>query len=207
MRYLRRPKVNSRSIAIFCGAFDPPTVAHLALAEAARQQVDEVMWVMPESFPHKRYEGLALPGRLRMILEASHDAVAVSHENLFFAIAEEARLSLPGRSICLLIGEDGARRIVEWNYGFDAEGHERYLTQNLSECRILTTQRQGEWRAPDVLAPYFDWLKVDQEIVSISSTLVRERIAAGKDWEHLVPPGIVAKVWEFYGSDGRVKGQ
>ena len=199
--------MSSRSIAVFCGAFHPPTVAHVALAEAARSVVDEVIWVMPERFPHKSYEGVALPERLRMVLESTRDAVAVSRESLFFRIAEEVEETLPGSAVQLLIGEDGARRIVEWDYGFDAIGHAEYLASNLKKYRILSARRQESWAMPEELAAYFGWLEVEAAMEVVSSTQVRQRIACGGDWEALVPEGIRSQVRRLYGSGGIVSGQ
>ncbi len=207
MRFLRRPRRASRSIAVFCGAFHPPTVAHVALANAARSVVDEVVWVMPERFPHKGYEGVALPARLRMVLESTGDAVAVSRESLFFSIAGEVEETLPGRSVQLLIGEDGARRIVEWDYGLDAIGHAEYLESNLKKYRILSARRQEAWALPEELAAYFGWLEVEAAMEVISSTEVRQRIACGGDWEILVPEGIRSQVRRLYGSGGMARGQ
>lgn len=207
MRFLRRPRKQSRCIAVFCGAFHPPTVAHEALAVAARQHVDEVLWVMPERFPHKVYEGVDLPGRLEMLLDATSDPVAVASESLFFPIAAEAESTLPGTSVQLLIGEDGARRILEWDYGLSTESHENYLQQQLSRFPILTAARQEQWELPPVLAGHFSWLNLDPELASVSSTIVRERLLRGEPWEHLVPASIRSHVSRFYGSGGMLKGQ
>jgi nicotinate (nicotinamide) nucleotide adenylyltransferase len=207
MRFLRRPRRQSRSIALFCGAFHPPTVAHSALAEAAKQHVDEVLWVMPEHFPHKQYEGVGLGGRLRMILESTEDPVAIAQENLFFTIAKEAEQSLPGTAIRLLIGEDGARRVVEWNYGLEKVDHERFLKEHLNRFPILSARRNQNWTLPAGMEDCFEWLNVEQAVESISSTLVRERIARGEDWQDLVPERIRARVAEYYGSGGMVRGQ
>jgi nicotinate-nucleotide adenylyltransferase len=199
MRFLRRPRPASRSIAVFCGAFHPPTVAHVALADAAKSVVDEVVWVMPERFPHKSYEGVALPARLRMVLESTGDAVAVSRESLFFSIAGEMEEALPGRPVQLLIGEDGARRIVEWDYGLDAIGHAEYLESNLKKYPVLSARRQEAWELPDELATYFAWLEVERAMEEISSTEVRKRLACGGDWAALVPEGIRLEVLRHYG--------
>ena len=207
MRFLRRPKRSSRSIAVFCGAFHPPTVAHVALARAAREVVDEVVWVMPEKFPHKSYDGVALPARLRMVLESTADAVALSRENLFFSVAGEMEEALPGRAVQLLIGEDGARRIVEWDYGLDANGHAEYLESNLKKYPVLSARRKEQWAIPEELAAYFGWLEVETAMEAISSTEVRQRIASGGDWEAMVPEGSRRLVSRLYGSVGMVRGQ
>ncbi len=207
MRFLRRPRTNSRSIAVFCGAFHPPTMAHLKLAQAARELVDEVLWVMPEAFPHKAYEGVALPERLRMVLESTVDAVGLAKESLFFSIAAEAAESLPAIQIRLLIGEDGARRILEWDYGLGKLEHEEYLESNLKRYPILTAQRQETWELPQRLERYFSWLEVEAAMRAVSSTEVRKRIAQGGDWEALVPEAIRRHVRRLYGSTGMVSGQ
>lgn len=165
------------------------------------------MWVMPERFPHKRYESVALPARLRMVLESTRDAVAVSRESLFFSIAQEVEETLPGRSVQLLIGEDGARRIVEWDYGLDATGHAEYLASNLKKYPILSARRQEAWELPEGIAEYFGWLEVEAAMEVVSSTEVRQRIAGGREWEALVPEEIRSQVLRLYGSGGIVSGQ
>jgi len=207
MRFLRRPQRKSRSIAVFCGAFHPPTIAHVELARSARAVVDEVLWVMPERFPHKTYDQVTLPTRLRLILEATHDAIAISSESLFFDIAAEAKRDLEIPNVKLLIGEDGARRIVDWDYGFTPENHRAYLETNLQRFPILTARRQQLWKVPPEYSPWFEWLDVDQEIASVSSCLVREQIAVAQPWRHLVPQSIVDRVAEFYASGGILSGQ
>jgi nicotinic acid mononucleotide adenylyltransferase len=207
MRFLRRPQKQSRCIAVFCGAFHPPTVAHVELARSARSVVDEVLWVMPQQFPHKTYDQVALPSRLRLILEATNDAVAISSESLFFNIAAEAAQHLNSPAIHLLIGEDGARRIVDWDYGFDPPTHRAYLENNLRQFPILTARRQEHWQVPAIYSPWFHWLDVDDKVASISSSMVREHIAEAKPWRHLVPPTIEHRVAELYGSVAKFNGQ
>lgn len=207
MRFLRRPRFEARSIAVFCGAFHPPTIAHLELARAARQRVDEVLWVMPESFPHKTYADVPLPQRLRLLLEASSDPIAIARENLFFSIAEEAAGHFPQAAIQLLIGEDGARRILDWDYGLAAQEHRHYLQTSLSRFPILSAQREADWCTPAEFESYIHWLAVHPQLASISSSLVRERIRNGEDWESLVPAAIRQRIRDFYGSGGNRKGQ
>lgn len=206
MRFIRRPRKESRSIAVFCGAFHPPTVAHLALATSAREHVDEVMWVMPEKFPHKEYERVGLAGRLAMITAATGDAIAVATGSLFFEIAAEAETAT-GAQVRLLIGEDGARRVVDWDYGLDREAHLNYLATNLERYPVLTARREATWAVPGELADYFAWMAIADEHADVSSTVVRLAIDQGEAWRHLVPEAIHELVARLYGSDGKVSGQ
>ena len=207
MRFLRRPQAGSRSIAVFCGAFHPPTVAHLALAEAARKRVDEVLWVMPETFPHKQYDRVTLLQRLQLVLEASSDPVAVASESLFFSIAAEAEAALSECRVQLLIGEDGVKRIVEWDYGLNAGEQALYLEDNFRKYPLLSSRREEVWELPKMLQSFVEWLPMDGTHSSISSTSVRQRIVEGQEWSELVPGSIRKKVAEFYSSPGKTANQ
>jgi nicotinate-nucleotide adenylyltransferase len=207
MRFLRRPRQESRSIAVFCGAFHPPTIAHMALVEAAKAQVDEVIWVLPESFPHKTYDQVSLEDRAAMLLQVGSDPVAIAENNLFFEVAQEALEHLPGSEVKLLIGEDGARRFIEWDYGFTEDQHIAYLEQWLQRFPVVTAKRQESWQLPESLEAYFRWLSLDERVQAISSSLVRERILLGENWSGLVPVEIHALVDQLYGSKGRASGQ
>src|SRR5882724_10969097 len=58
---------------IFGGTFDPPHLRHLALAQAAQQQLrlDRVLWVVTADPPHKAGQVLApVQDRLDMVLAA-----------------------------------------------------------------------------------------------------------------------------------------
>lgn len=206
MRFLRELGREVREVAVFLGAFHPPTVAHVALARAAGEHVDAVIWAMPEAFPHKYYEGVGRDERLAMVLEATADAVALTRENLFFAVAEEVSLALPGVRTHLLTGEDSARRLIEWDYGRGAEWKRRYLMENFERFPILTTRRAGDWTVPAEYASYFCWLDGYGETAEISSTCVRERIANGEEWRAMVPEALWARVAELYGTRGKGEG-
>src|SRR5258708_32230738 len=57
-------------LAILPGAFNPPTRAHLAMAEAALSVADEVLFVLPRAFPHKEYSGAAFDTRVAWLQAA-----------------------------------------------------------------------------------------------------------------------------------------
>ena len=65
--HYRSVRFNPHRIALFPGAFNPPTVAHVAIALAAHTWASEVVWTLPRAFPHKGYEGADLHARLEML--------------------------------------------------------------------------------------------------------------------------------------------
>src|SRR5438034_11701211 len=81
-------------LAILPGAFNPPTRAHLAMAEAALSVADEVLFVLPRAFPHKEYSGAAFDMRVAWLQAAlavnPRFSLAAAERGLFIDIAREA---------------------------------------------------------------------------------------------------------------------
>jgi len=110
---------HSTRVALFPGAFNPPTIAHLAIARAARQWAGEVVWTLPRAFPHKAFEGAGFDVRLamlRQLLEGEPgSSVAIASGGLYVEMADEAREFFgAGVEIGLLCGRDAAERIAAW---------------------------------------------------------------------------------------------
>ena len=88
MEFFRESGGRPAKLGILSGTFHPPTRAHLGLARAGLELVDEVLFVLPRRFPHKRYEGAGFSDRLRMLLAAT---------------AGEPRFSVAATGGCLFI--------------------------------------------------------------------------------------------------------
>lgn len=198
MQFLREPKSSARQLALFAGAFHPPTIAHLALAQEALQAVDEVVFALPRSFPHKSYEGVNLEQRIAMLLNATDAALALFDTNYFFDMANELQSQQPHSQIHLLLGEDAVSRLLNWDYGLDAQATETYLNRHLDRFPILTTNRDNPTPIPQLYREKLRWLSTPNEAINVSSTEVRQRIAAQQPWRHLVPSAIHDAVEKLY---------
>lgn len=193
MEFLHRaqPAVKSPArIGVLAGAFNPPTVAHMALAEAALTRVDEVVFVLPVAFPHKRYEGAAFEARVAMLRAAIVGqpafSIATSQGGLFRDMARELRdVYACDLKLSFLCGRDAAERIICWEYGGETS-----LEEMLREFDLLVAARRGELEAPLHLRHAIERLYLPANLDFVSSTEVRERIARGEPWEHLVPEGV-----------------
>lgn len=200
MDLLRGAAVPSRRVGVFSGSFHPPTCAHLGLARAALEQMDEVLFVLPKVFPHKRYEAVSFEERAEMVLAATADeprfSVGAAEGGLFLEIAGECR-AIYGEWVELwfLCGKDAAERVVGWDYGTRA-GIERQL----DVYRLLVAARQGEYFPPPECAHGVRALTLEKAFDEVSSTEVRRRARAGEPWEHLVPEAIHAAVRRLYGT-------
>ena len=189
--------VGGRRIGVLAGAFNPVTRAHLALVEAARGSVDEIVCVVPRVYPHKEFHGANLEKRLEMLRRAS-DAygVEVTGRGLFIEIARELKEMRPDAEIHFICGRDAAERIVGWDYG--AEGA---IERMLGEFQLLVASRNGEYVPPHRLRNGIRSIPLASGYDDVSSTEVRRRIAKAEPWEHLVPDAIVDLVRETYSRD------
>ena len=198
LEFQRRAGGPSRKLGVLPAAFNPPTRAHLALARAALDSVDEVLFVLPREFPHKSYAEATLEQRLEMLLAATSDeprySIAASDGGLFIDIADECRDSYgPETALLFICGRDAAERIVGWDYGTpDA------FVRMLDRFELLVAPRGGHYDAPPEIRHRAHSLELPADIDSISATDIRDRIRRGEPWEHLVPAGIVAQARRIY---------
>src|SRR3954451_17914991 len=95
MEFLERVIAVPQRLGILPGAFNPVTIAHLAIARAALRHVDEVVFVLPRVFPHKNYSGASFVERLEMLRAAVAGegafSIAAADGGLFAEIARECR--------------------------------------------------------------------------------------------------------------------
>jgi nicotinate (nicotinamide) nucleotide adenylyltransferase len=177
------------------GAFNPPTKAHVALARAARGQHDlaQIVFLLPEQFPHKPYTGASFDDRLAMLRDACGDdsalAIASSGQGLFIDIARAFRAECgPPVEICLLCGKDAAERIVHWDYGDGPS----FLAQ-LEEFRLLVASRRGEYQVPSRYGK-IGHIAIPNSWDDVSSSSVREALAAGRPWRHWVEDEVARRI-------------
>ncbi len=185
-----------KKIGILSGAFNPLTRAHVALAEAARTVVDEMIAAIPRSYPHKEFHGATIAQRWEMLSRSgAFDRVEVTEGGLFIDMASE--LAQPGAELYFVCGRDAAERVLNWDYG-DPAGADRMLER----FHLLVASRHGDFFAPPRFASRVRALDLAGPLDHVSSTEVRDRIAAGEPWEHLVPKTITGMVREIYGTPG-----
>ena len=197
MEFYHRRSERPRALGILAGSFNPPTVAHLELARAAGERVDEILCVVPREFPHKEYFGATLDQRLEMLAAAGFGvphSIATTERGLFVEIAQECmRHYDAGTRLYFVCGRDAAERILNWAYG-----RAGVVEDMLREFELLVAPRGGAFEPPEAFRNRIHSLAAVGAHEAVSSTDVRERIARGEPWEHLVPEGIVERVREIY---------
>jgi nicotinate-nucleotide adenylyltransferase len=197
MEFFQRAAGIPRHLAIFPGSFNPVTVAHVALAEAALTIADEVVFVLPRTFPHKSYSGASFDERVELLCLAVDSrngfSIAASDGGLFVEIAEECRKAYGNIRLSFLCGRDAAERIANWDYG-----HPEAFEKMLRQFDFLVAARSGEYHPSELHSKSFTALELGSNLDHVSASEIRARIAKGEEWKHLVPPGVQKRVREIY---------
>jgi nicotinate-nucleotide adenylyltransferase len=184
-----------KTLGIVAGSFNPPTIAHEELVHAAGFHVDEVLCVVPAVLPHKGYFGATLEQRVQLLTGMEvWCSIASTEKGLFIDIGRECR-GLYGADVRLafVCGRDAAERILTWDYGRPG-----VVQEMLGEFELLVAPRAGHFSPPPEFQHRIRTLQVRNGHDDVSSTEVRERIAQGEAWEHLVPEKIRERVREIY---------
>lgn len=198
MEFFRRAEGRPSRLAVLPGAFNPVTVAHLELACAALPLVDEVVFVLPRELPHKEYLGASFAERVEMLEAAVRGhprfSIAAVDHGLFVEIAQECREAYAGDvRLTFLCGRDAAERIAGWDYGRPGA-----FAEMLGQFDLLVAGRSGEYMPAPEFRHAIHSLPLSGDLDRVSATDVRDRIARGERWEHLVPAAIHAHVARIY---------
>lgn len=184
-----------RRLGVFGGAFDPPHLAHVALARAAVSQLglDELRVFPTGQAWHKARALSPAEHRLAMarsaFAEVPHAVVddrELHRSGPTYTVdtLRELRAEHPGDALLLVIGADQAEALHGWH--------------DSGEIMRLATVAVAARARPDPDAPPFDasrlpagsWVAVELPSMPVSATQIRARVAAGQDIAQLVPPGV-----------------
>ena len=189
-------------LGVLGGAYNPITLAHLAVSEAAMTHfgIDEVLFLLPQVPPHKTIFGASLEQRLEMmrlaVADVPYAAVGLSTHGLFVDMYEGLLAVYPHRpEVFFLTGRDAAERILAWHYD-DAE---EALKRMFESFQFIVCSRQGPFTLPNdpLLAPYRDRIHscvLPPHADAISATEVRERSLRGLPIDGLVPAPVAAYI-------------
>lgn len=184
-------RLQSKETVIYGGAFNPPTLAHVAILQACfgyAEQEDADVWVVPSG--NRLDKTIATPRerRLDYIDAMIYDAGAVGRAVVStmeldrpFAIetadtVAELRADYPDRSFTFVFGADSTETMATWKDG-------EVLLETLP---MLVVEREGS--RINSLARFATRLNV--QTPDVSSTLVRQCLESGAHLEGLVSPGV-----------------
>ncbi len=181
---------DQRPIGVIGGSFDPVHDGHLALARVCLDagEAERILLVPAAQAPLRTAPAASPQQRLEMcrLAVAGDASLEVSDLEVkrrrAYTVDTLERLSelCPGRRLALIIGTDLLAELVNW----------RDVPGILARAQILAVARggYGNTAIPAWVKAHRGELRVIRaDTPAISSTLVRDRIAAGKSIDRLVP--------------------
>ncbi|MEJ7932160.1 nicotinate-nucleotide adenylyltransferase [Ramlibacter sp. AN1015] len=184
-----------RRIGMFGGAFDPPHLAHVALARAAVEQLalDELRVFPTGQAWHKARALSANADRLAMsriafadVPRTVVDARELERSGPTYTVdtLRELRREHPQAELLLVIGADQAESLHLWH---DSAEIARLATIAIAE-RARPAMAPVPFDASQV--PGGHWRPVELPPMPVSATEIRARVARAEGIAHLVPDGV-----------------
>lgn len=190
-------------LGIIGGTFDPIHLGHLAIAKAAMAEAGLAdMLFLPDGDPPHKQPGASGQHRLQMVRLAIADIpgfcvsdMELTRQGTTYTVDTLLQLqdSYPGRELHYVIGSDTLLVFDTWKTAWKVA----------SLCRMLVAPRPGQdleeirWHQRRLYAQ----LGLVSQLLStpgpdISSSRIRQLIAAGQSIDHLVPGPVAAYIRE-----------
>jgi nicotinic acid mononucleotide adenylyltransferase len=201
-----RPPAPPRSVALLSGSFDPVTVGHVALADAALATSEVGVFVysvrtLPKEGPSAGHAALLSESdRLRALIRVCERdvrfATAVCSRGLLADQVEAAAVAFPNAALSVIVGSDKLLQLFDPRW---YEDRDAVIATLLDLAHVRYGLRAGDEEAVRALLGRADvrpWLErldpldVPPDVTAISSRRVRELIRAGADVTGLVPPEV-----------------
>lgn len=196
-----------RRIGVYGGAFDPPHLAHLAMADAfvAQCQLDELRVLPTGQAWHKTHSTSAAPHRLAMTRLAFADrpwAVVDEREmqrtgpTYTIDTLLELKSETPQSDLFLLIGQDQWQRFTTWNRWRDILQNATIVVASRAHLTSAISQNASESIAaiPSELAQAPPPRRLHWQPLALSSTQIRAALrmvdAPSPDPLVCVPPRV-----------------
>ena len=207
---MNEPGNGSRRVGVFGGTFDPIHIGHLVAASEALDQLglDEVVFV-PAGRPWQKDEYADGEDRFMMTSLAVADPARVSASRIELArrgptYTVDTLRTLhdfwgDATQLYFVAGADAVAKLSTWK---DVEGLGRV-------AELAAFPRPGT--PTSAIAPADDWPRVhmlDMPAIDVSGTAIRERVAAGRSIDFLVPVevGAYIRAHHLYASAGSGRG-
>jgi nicotinate-nucleotide adenylyltransferase len=182
------------------GAFDPPHLGHVALAQAAIEHFELArLVVVPVGNPPHKAVALPAETRFRLAHAAFRDMprvvfsrIDMERNGLAYTIDTVTYAEKEWGDVVFLIGADQFMNFLSWKDPDEILEHARLgiaTRPGIAEKKLKSVLKK--LRRPERVE-FFDIPETD-----IASSEIRLRIAAEEPWEHLVPAAVADVVDEL----------
>jgi nicotinamide-nucleotide adenylyltransferase len=198
------------------GSFNPPTRAHLGLAQAALAtgQFDRLLFALAvRTINKEQIVGATLEERCAMLAALVRDeprfAVLATNRGLYLEQGQAIQATFAPRDLAFIVGFDKIVQILDPRYYADRDAALRDL---FARAHFLVAPRDGGGReALDRLfqqpeqhayagrVQFLPLTHMQRQELELSSTHVRERLARGDDVSWAVPEAVVPVLHSIHG--------
>ena len=194
-------------IGMFGGAFDPPHHAHVALAQAAVEQLElDRLLVFPTGQAWHKARALS-PAQHRLAMTrlafAHLPAVTVDDRELHRSgptytvdTLTELRSQWPQAQLWLVLGADHARALPSWSRW--QQIRELAIISIASRDDLTLDQVEFLPEIPDIQPPGGGFVRLHMPAMPVSATEIRQRVATGQRIDHLVAPGVARYIEQHH---------
>lgn len=186
-------------IGLFGGSFNPVHVAHLALAECAREErrLDRVIFMPAKLPPHKPFAPLAAAqDRMEMLRLALADnphfevsSLELERDGPSYTLTTVRQLKEqlgPGCTLCLIVGADSICDMPRWwrarELVWEVELIGLRRPGSPLDCACALEEHFGAEKAAEILESI-----ITGPLLEVSATELRARVRQGRSIRHLVP--------------------
>lgn len=181
------------------GTFDPPHIGHLVIAQdLVEALVLDLLLIVPAADPPHRETILPAPTRYGLAVRAFEGLNSVRVSDIEMrrpgpsytvdTLATVRKVYTPNELFCV-IGADQLRTIETW--------HDYQRLPELARLAVMARDEDRDLESAASGVPY-DTVTVTR--VDLSSTMVRDRLAAGRSIRYLVPDSIRSDVEQAWRS-------
>lgn len=179
-------------VGLFGGSFNPPHVAHLIVAEVARDQfgLDEVWWIPNATPPHKSSDELAnVEHRVEMTRRAVSDnsgfrlcEIEIERAGVSYTVDTVRTLQEqhPDTGFGLIIGSDSLDHFAEWHEPDEIADRVPLVVYKRPGVIDTVPEPRFARHVRFVAAP----------VMEVSGTEIRSRCRAGRSIRYLVPESV-----------------
>ena len=186
-------------LGVFGGSFNPPHVAHLAVAEACAEAagLEAVLWTPTPAPPHKQTAAdlASSEHRLALVRLATAGNARFDVSDVEFRrpgphytvdTLRALRAERPGAAFALLLGGDSLASFASW----------REPEAILEMARLVAYRRPGADLSGVPEHVLARTTVVDGPGLDLSGSEIRARLAAGLSVRYLVPDAVLASIRE-----------
>lgn len=189
--------MNDSNIGLFFGSFNPIHNGHIRIAEYVLKHFCEEVWfIISPTSPFKREEDLLdMHKRLEIVRKSISNNSRLSASDVEFNLPKPSytintlsyiRDKYPDTKFSIIMGEDNINGIERW----------KSAAEIISNYKIYYYPRSGMGEEEITYQPNF--VRIDAELLDVSSTDIRNLIASKNDISKFVSPYALSLILDSY---------